>query len=108
MRRRKEDIAAIPAEKRADYILQERMNFEPVIETPFGGTKAEVRVMYVWLEELMPVLTIIRMGRGLMMGVDHNKNMEWVGASAGLVAGRIAGSVCATRNLLLPRVYPHA
>jgi hypothetical protein len=24
------------------------------------------------------------MGRGLMMGVDHNKNMEWVGASAGL------------------------
>ena len=66
------------------YILQERMNFEPVIETPFGGTKAEVRVMYVWLEELTPVLTIIRMGRGLMMGVDHNKNMEWVGASAGL------------------------
>ncbi len=79
----KEDIAAIPAEKRPDYILQERMHFEPVIETPFGGTKAEVRVMYVWLDELTPVLTIIRMGRGLMMGVDHNKNMEWVGASAG-------------------------
>ena len=59
------------------------MHFEPVIETPFGGTKAEVRVMYVWLDELTPVLTIIRMGRGLMMGVDHNKNMEWVGASAG-------------------------
>ncbi len=77
------DIAAIPAEKRADYILQERMNFEPVIETPFGRTKAEVRVMYVWPEELVPVMTIIRMGRGLMMGVDHNKNMEWVGASAG-------------------------
>ena len=80
----KADIAAIPAEKRPDYILQERMHFEPVIETPFGGTKAEVRVMYIWLEELTPVLTIIRMGRGLMMGVDHNKNMEWVGASAGL------------------------
>jgi hypothetical protein len=79
----KEDIAAIPAERCPDYILQERMHFEPVIETPFGGTKAEVRVMYVWLDELTPVLTIIRMGRGLMMGVDHNKNMEWVGASAG-------------------------
>jgi len=78
------DIAAIPAEKRPYYILQERMHFEPVIETPFGGTKAEVRVMYIWLDELTPVLTIIRMGRGLMMGVDHNKNMEWVGASAGL------------------------
>jgi hypothetical protein len=80
----KEDISAIPADKRPYYILQERLDFEPVIETPFGGTKAEVRVMYIWLEELMPVLTIIRMGRGLMMGVDHNKNMEWVGASAGL------------------------
>lgn len=80
----KEEIAAIPANKRRYYILQERMSFEPVIETPFGGTKAEVRVMYIWLEELKPVLTIIRMGRGLMMGVDHNKNMEWVGASAAL------------------------
>jgi hypothetical protein len=81
---KKEDIAAIPAVKRPYYILQERMNFEPVIETPHGATKAEARVMYVWLDELKPVLTIIRTGRGLMMGVDHNKNLEWVGASAGL------------------------
>jgi hypothetical protein len=80
----KEDIEAIPAEKRAEYILQERLHFEPVIDTPFGATKAEVRVMYVWQDDLKAVLTIIRMGRGLMMGVDHNKNMEWVGASAGL------------------------
>ena len=80
----RQDIDAIPREKRPYYILQERMNFEPVIETPHGRTKAEVRVMYIWLEDLKPVLTIIRMGRGLMMGVDHNKNMEWVGASAGL------------------------
>jgi hypothetical protein len=83
----KEDIEAIPAEKRGEYILQERLNFEPVIETPFGGTKAEVRVMYVWLDRLQAVLTIIRMGRGLMMGVDHNRNMEWVGASAGFWVG---------------------
>jgi hypothetical protein len=85
---KKEDIAAIPREKRPYYILQERMHFEPLIETPFGKTKAEVRVMYIWLDELTPVLTIIRMGRGLMMGVDHNKNMEWVGASAGLYLER--------------------
>jgi len=84
---KKEDIEAIPAEKRGDYILQERVNFEPVIETPLGMTKAEVRVMYVWLEKLTAVLTIIRMGRGLMMGVDHNRDMEWVGASAGLYVG---------------------
>ena len=81
---KKKDIEAIPAQKRAEYILQERLHFEPVIKTPFGPTKAEVRVMYVWLEQLQAVLTIIRMGRGLMMGVDHNRDMEWVGASAGL------------------------
>ena len=82
----KKDIDAIPTEKRGEYILQERLHFEPVIETPFGATKAEVRMMYVWQEQLQAVLTIIRMGRGLMMGVDHNRNMEWVGASAGLNA----------------------
>jgi len=81
---KKEEIAAIPPENRPYYILQERLHFEPVIDTPHGPTKAEVRVMYIWLDELTPVLTIIRTGRGLMMGVDHNKNMEWVGASAGL------------------------
>jgi hypothetical protein len=78
------DLAAIPEDRRLLYILQQKMNFEPVIETPFGGTKAEVRIMYIWLDELLPVMTIIRMGRGQMMGVDHNKNMEWVGSSAGL------------------------
>jgi hypothetical protein len=82
----KEDLANIPKEKRTQYILQERMHFEPVIETPLGGTKAEIRIMYIWLEELLPVMTIIRMGRGLMMGVDHNKNMQWVGSSAGFYA----------------------
>jgi hypothetical protein len=81
----RKDIDAIPSEKRGEYILQERLNFTPVIETPHGATKAELRMMYVWLKELTPVLIIVRMGRGLMMGVDHNKNMEWVGSSAGLV-----------------------
>jgi hypothetical protein len=57
-----------------------------VIETPLGGTKAEVRVMYIWQEALEAVMLIVRMGRGKMMGVDHNRDLEWVGASAGFVA----------------------
>jgi hypothetical protein len=40
--------------------------------------------MYIRREKLLPVMTIIRMRRGLMMGVDQNRNMEWVGSSAGL------------------------
>jgi hypothetical protein len=81
-----QDLAAIPKEQRSQYILQERMNFEPVVDTPYGSNKAEVRIMYIWLDELLPVMTIIRMGRGLMMGVDHNRNIEWVGSSAGFYA----------------------
>jgi hypothetical protein len=75
-------IDKIPPAERSRFVLQERMRFEPVIETPMGKTQAEVRIMYIWHEELLPVLTIIRMGRGVMMGVDHNRDLEWVGASA--------------------------
>src|ERR1035438_6942479 len=39
----------------------------------------ETRIMYVWPEggELTPVLPLIRMGRGMMMGVDHNRDLQW-------------------------------
>ena len=76
------DVVAADPEQ---FVLQERVDFAPVIETPFGPTKAEIRVMYIWLDKLEAVTTIIRMGRGKMMGVDHNRDMEWVGASAGFV-----------------------
>ncbi|MBZ5664042.1 MAG: hypothetical protein LAO30_05510 [Acidobacteriia bacterium] len=79
------DIDAIPAAQRGEFILQERLSFTPIVETPHGATKVELRIMYVWLDELVPVLTIVRMGRGLMMGVDQNKNLKWVGSSAALV-----------------------
>jgi hypothetical protein len=80
----KEDLARV--DDPSQYILQERVDFAPVIETPHGATKAEIRVMYIWLDELRAVTTIIRMGRGKMMGVDHNRDLEWVGASAGFIA----------------------
>lgn len=79
-------IAEIPAAQRSNYILQERIQFEPVIETPEGPTQAEIRIMYVRSRDrFQPVLPLIRMGRGKMMGVDHNKGLRWVGASAGLI-----------------------
>ncbi len=80
------DIDAIPAGERHNYILQERLRFEPVIATPHGMTQMEIRIMYVWPEggELTPVLPLVRMGRGMMMGVDHNRDLEWVGGSAAL------------------------
>ena len=81
-----QQLAAIPAE-RHNYILQERMAFAPVIDTPEGGTQAEVRIMYIWPDggKNYPVMALVRMGRGKMMGVDHNRNLEWVGGSAALI-----------------------
>lgn len=76
-------IESVPSELRSSYLLQERVNFEPFIQTPFGPTNAEIRVMYVWHKELQALTILVRMGRGKMMGVDHNRDLEWVGASAG-------------------------
>jgi hypothetical protein len=80
-----EQLAAVPEEQRSQYILQERVGFRPVVDTPFGPTKMEIRIMYIWLDDLRAVNTIIRMGRGAQMGVDHNKGFAWVGASAGFI-----------------------
>jgi hypothetical protein len=81
------ELAAIPEEERTNYIVQERLSFAPVIETPHGPTQVEIRIMYVWTDELRPVVPLLRMGRGRMMGVDHNKGLRWVGASAALIEG---------------------
>ena len=81
-----EQLASVAEADRSNYILQERIDFQPSIATPHGPTKMEVRIMYVWLDDrLHAVNTIVRMGRGAQMGVDHNKALEWVGASAAFI-----------------------
>jgi hypothetical protein len=77
-------LASIPKADRHAYLLQQRVQFEPVIETPEGQTQAEVRILYLWPDggHLEPVLSLVRLGRGKMMGVDHNRSKEWVGGSA--------------------------
>ena len=77
-------LESIPAPARGEFLLQQRLNFVPTIETPHGLTQAEIRILYLWPDDgtLTPVLSLVRLGRGKMMGVDHNKNQEWVGGSA--------------------------
>ncbi|MFZ0743060.1 MAG: hypothetical protein WAM85_01575 [Terracidiphilus sp.] len=84
-------LEAIPATQRKGYLLQQRMHFVPTIETPHGLTQAEIRILYMWPDggSLTPTLSLVRLGRGKMMGVDHNKDQEWVGGSAAFFpAGR--------------------
>jgi hypothetical protein len=79
-------MEAIPSGQRGGFLLQQRMRFVPTVETPCGVTQAEIRILYLWPDggKLTPALCLVRLGRGKMMGVDHNKNQEWVGASAAL------------------------
>jgi hypothetical protein len=82
------DLDAIPTADRHLYLLQERVSFEPIIDTPHGPTQAEIRIMYLWPDggALQPAIALVRLGRGLMMGVDHNRDQQWVGGSAALGA----------------------
>ena len=78
------ELEAIPEGERGGYLLQQRMDFAPTIETPHGPTQAEIRILYLWPDRgtLTPALSLVRLGRGKMMGVDHNRDKEWVGGSA--------------------------
>lgn len=82
----KADLLAIPESERSLYILQERVDFQPFIETPFGLTKAEIRIMFIWLDGMspIPVTTVTRLTRGLITGVGHNRGVPWAGSSATL------------------------
>ncbi|HMK39417.1 MAG TPA: hypothetical protein VK569_08755 [Bacteroidota bacterium] len=77
------DIDAVKGRHRQDYILQQKVEYAGVVDTPAGPTRAEVRILYIWQDRPIPVLNLVRLGRGAMMGVDHNRNMDWVGSSAG-------------------------
>ena len=80
----RDDVERIPAAERSNYILQQKVGYHGVVESPHGLTKCEVRIMYFWQEgKPVAVNNLVRMGRGKMMGVDHNKNMLWVGSSSG-------------------------
>ncbi len=82
-----QELAEIAPNQRHEYLLQQRVRFEPVIRTPQGLTQAEIRILYAWPDNgsMTPMISLVRMGRGLMMGVDHNRDRAWVGGSAGFV-----------------------
>lgn len=66
---------------RENFILQKRVHYSPVVETPDVAAMAEVRMMFIWDDEAKLVNNLLRMSKGKMMGVDYNKNQTWVGSS---------------------------
>ena len=82
---KKEDIEAV-IEKEL-YILQKKVNYIPIVQSPDGKVKAEVRMLCVWKkEDAAPTLlcNLVRLSRGEMIGVKFNKDKDWVGGTLGL------------------------
>jgi hypothetical protein len=67
-----------------NYILQRKVKYADVIETPDIPAKVEIRMMYVWPDgDARPhaATNLARMSKGKMIGVRYNKDKEWVGGS---------------------------
>jgi hypothetical protein len=71
-------------QRRDNYILQRKVQYAPVIATPEGMAKAEVRLLYTWAgPKPRLVCNLVRMSKGKMMGVRFNAAQRWVGSSIG-------------------------
>lgn len=81
------DVTPADIEKVKDpenWILQRKVKYADVIETPDVPAKAEIRIFYFWKEGTSrPVATnnLARLSKGKMIGVRYNKDKEWVGGS---------------------------
>lgn len=83
-----EDVEGIPTEQRGSWLLQEKIEYDPGLLMPDGsGVKAELRVMFLRApneERPKPVINLVRLSRGKMHGVDHNRDLTWVGGTIGI------------------------
>ena len=73
-------------EDRSNHILQEKVNYVAALNTPTEPAKIEIRMLMVWKKgEARPkvVNNLIRLSKGIMVGVRYNKDKDWVGASVG-------------------------
>jgi hypothetical protein len=67
-----------------NWILQEKVTYEPVLQAPDGGVKIEIRLLYLWPDgDAKPTLALnlSRLSRGKMIGVRYNKDFDWVGGT---------------------------
>jgi hypothetical protein len=70
--------------KPENWILQKKVAYAPVIKTPDEPAKVEIRLFYFWEPGAgRPVATnnLARLSKGKMIGVNFNKDKEWVGGS---------------------------
>ncbi|GEM_PF-3652571 len=56
---------------RFHHLLQKKVEYAPLIETPDGYAKAEVRMMFIWKEKPILVKNLVRLSKGKMMRSMH-------------------------------------
>jgi hypothetical protein len=81
---KKSDLDSIPEMERGNYLLQRKIQYEPVIQSPDGKVKTEIRLLFFWENNQprpTPVINLARLSRGEMIGVKFNKDKTWVGGS---------------------------
>lgn len=82
------DVDAVPEAERSGWVLQEKIHYTEALHTPSGaGVKAEVRMMFLRVPgDAKPrlVMNLVRLSRGKMLGVDQNRDLDWVGGTVGL------------------------
>ncbi len=69
-----------------NYILQRKVTYAPVIETPNVPAKCEIRILMLWEQDTdrpRIVNNLARLSKGEMIGVKYNKDKDWVGGSVG-------------------------
>ena len=67
-----------------NWILQQKVNYEPVIQSPDGGVKMEIRLLYLCPngdEKPTLAINLARLSRGKMIGVRYNQDFDWVGGT---------------------------
>ncbi len=65
-----------------NWILQRKVKYADVIETPDVPAKAEIRLFYFWKDgwaRPKAVHNLARLSKGKMIGTRYNKDKEWVG-----------------------------
>jgi hypothetical protein len=63
------------------FLLQRKVEYAPLIETPEGYARAEIRLMYLWDKKPLLVNNLVRMSKSPMMGMAYNKDKTWIGSS---------------------------
>jgi hypothetical protein len=67
-----------------NWMLQQKVNYAPIIQTPTTPAKVEIRILYLWengAARPFPAINIARLSKGKMIGVRYNQNETWVGGS---------------------------